>query len=164
MPKDIQVAQYFLSKDLNRTFFDKQLVQKNGRIFYQGNARLNKYLHMAQNLYIAKTGQKLFAEDLFADDNGAVAPNVQENYALLWARNDVPVLPADIRDFLDRIYKAFENASLDDMIELSHEDSEWASKHQNYAKPDQRMNSLAHAEEYREQYGDMLVVLDRMQI
>lgn len=164
MIKDIQIAQYFLSKDVSRALFDKQLIQRNGRMFYQGNARLNKYLHMAQNLFIAKTGQKLFDEDLYAYDNGAVAPSVQESYALLWTRNDTPDLPAPIREFLDRIFKAFENATLDDLIELSHEDSEWIAKHRYYAKPDQRMNSLAHVDEYREQYGDMLVVLDRIQL
>ena len=79
----IQIAKYFLSKDPDRQLFNKTLVHKNGRDFYEGNARLNKYLHLAQNIFIAKTGTKLFQEDLYAYDNGAVALDVQENYAIL---------------------------------------------------------------------------------
>ena len=77
MLRDIEVARFFLAKDPDRRLFNKKLVRRNGRDFYEGNARLNKYLHIAQNLYIAKEGEKLFSDDLYAYDNGAVAPNVQ---------------------------------------------------------------------------------------
>lgn len=164
MQTAIQIAKYFLSKDQERQLFNKTLVHKNGRDFYEGNARLNKYLHMAQNIFIAKTGTKLFQEDLYAYDNGAIAPDVQENYAILLSKNDIPCLPAEISDFLDRIFKVLENASLDELIELSHEDSEWIAKHGYYSKPDQRMNSMARASEYQEQYHDILVVMDRMMV
>ena len=158
------IANYFLSKDISRRLFNKNLVHKNGRSFYEGNARLNKYLHLAQNIYIAKTGERLFSEDLFAYDNGAVAPCVQEKYSVLLSRSIIPTLSAEVRLFLDKIYAVFENATLDDLIELSHEDAEWVDKHKYYAKTEQRMDSLARIEEYREQYGDIIMVMDRMTV
>ncbi len=36
----IDVAEYFLSKDPERKLFTKKLQTKNGRKFYEGNARL----------------------------------------------------------------------------------------------------------------------------
>lgn len=162
MLQDIDVAKYFLSKDIERKLFNRNLVHKCGRDFYEGNARLNKYLHLAQNIYIAKTGSKLFAEDLYAYDNGAVSPSVQENYSLLLVRTDVPELPMEICAFLDKIYVILQNASLDELIELSHEDSEWIEKHGYYGKAEQRMNSLAHATEYAAQYKDVIKVMDSL--
>lgn len=159
-----QVAQYFLAKDSMCKLFNKNLIQKNGRNLYEGNARLNKYLHMAQNLFIPKTGEKLFQDEMYAYDNGAVALDVQENYAILWSRTDVPEIPVDIAQFLDKVYKALKSATLDELIELSHEDSEWGKKNRHYAKQNQKMDSLAHAEEYREQYADMLRVMERMSV
>lgn len=156
------IANYFLKKDKAGKLFNKTLVHKNGRDFYEGNARLNKYLHLAQNLFLAKTGNPLFSEDLYAYDNGAVVPEVQERYSVLLSRKTEPDLPEYVCDFLDRIYAAFENATLDELIELSHEDNEWIDKNRFYYKPDQRMNSRARASEYKEQYKDFLHVLDRM--
>lgn len=60
------------------------------------------------------------------------------------------------------VFELLENASLDELIELSHEDTEWEDKHSNSSKERQRMDSLAHAEEYREQYSDVLRVMERM--
>lgn len=156
------IANYFLTKDKGGKLFNKTLVHKNGRDFYEGNARLNKYLHLAQNLFLAKTGNLLFSEDLYAYDNGAVVPEVQERYSVLLSRKTESNLPEYVCDFLDRIYAAFENATLDELIELSHEDNEWIDKNRFYYKPDQRMNSRARASEYKEQYKDFLHVLDRM--
>lgn len=164
MKSAIVIAEYFLTKDPDRKLFTKELITKNGRTFYAGNARLNKYLHLAQNVYIAKTGKKLFEEDLFAYSNGAVVIDVQENYAILWSRSIVPKLTSDIAEFLDKIYQILENAPLDELIEISHEDSEWAAKHGGYSKERQRMNSLSHAKEYQLQYADVLEMMDRMTV
>lgn len=158
------VAKYFLIKDKDHRLFSKNLVEKNGRKFYEGNARLNKYLHMAQNLYIAKTGEKLFEDDLYAYDNGAVVTDVQENFAILLSRESEPQLEESIRDFLDRVYVILQNATLDELIELSHEDSEWISKHAFYSKKEQKMDSLARIDEYKEQYGDVLKVMERLEL
>ena len=85
MLKAIDVAKYFLNKD-DGTLFNNRLVGRAERKFYEGNARLNKYLHIAQNLYIARYGSKLFEDDLYAYDNGAVVPSVQENYLAIKSR------------------------------------------------------------------------------
>lgn len=164
MLNDITIAQYFLSKDQDKTLFNKNLVSKNGRSFYEGNARLNKYLHLAQNIYIAMTGGKLFEEDLYAYDNGAVALAVQENYAILLSRIAIPALPEKIQKFLDKLYAVLANASLDELIEISHEDEAWQEKHTYYVKENQRMDSLSHIAEYQEQYHDIIKVMERMDI
>lgn len=154
------VAQYFLSKDPNREVFTKNLIIKNGRKFYDGNARLNKYLHLSQNIYIAKTGEKLFSDDMYAYDNGAVVLDVQENYSLLHSRHFVPDLPESYRIFLDELYDILGDASLDELIGLSHEDNEWVDKHLYYRKNDQRMDSMSRVDEYRKQYSDILLVME----
>ncbi len=157
-----QVAQYFLGKDPKRIVFNKDLIQMSGRKFYDGNARLNKYLHMAQNLYIAKTGEKLFQDDMYAYDNGAVVPDVQENYKLLLSRPSMPEIPEAICSFLDKLYEILGDATLDDLIELSHEDDEWIAKHRYYGKAEQRMDSMSRVATYRQQYSDILSIMDEM--
>ena len=164
MIRGIDAALYIMSLDKNHELFNKTLRTQNGRRFYEGNARLNKYMHLAQNIYIAKYGKPLMDSVFYAYDNGAVDPKVQENYSVLLERRDQNiVLEENEKRFLDAIYKAFQNATLDELIELSHEDSEWIDKHNFYQKEDQRMDSMAHKEEYAEQYADMIKVLERME-
>lgn len=164
MLRDIDAALYFLSLDQDQKIFNKQLRSQNGRKFYEGNARLNKYLHLAQNIYIAKYGEPLLDSVFYAYDNGAVDPNIQEKYSVLLERRNQPIsITEHEKAFLDSIYKAFYNASLDELIELSHEDSEWVDKHGYYRKEDQRMDSMSRKEEYAEQYADMVKVLERME-
>lgn len=163
MLRGIDVAIYFLSLDISCTMFTKQLCERNGRRFYEGNARLNKYLHLAQNIYIAKYGEPLMDSVFYAYDNGAVDPVVQENYSVLLERRHQEIsIPEPEKDFLNKIYKAFKNAELDELIELSHEDSEWIDKHNYYLKQDQKMDSMSRKAEYAEQYADIITILDRM--
>lgn len=165
MVRGFDAARYILSKDTDCDLFNKRLISKNGRNFYEGNARLNKYLHLAQNIYIAKTGEPLLDSTFYAYDNGAVVPEIQETYAvLLNQKNNTNELPKEIKDFLDKIFVVFKNASLDELIELSHEDSEWLDKHPYYNKEDQKMNSLERVDEYKKQYADIVKVMDRMRI
>lgn len=89
---------------------------------------------------------------------------MQENYSVLIGKKKDINLPSDISDFLDRLYIALENATLEELIEISHEDSEWGAKHSFYSKKDQKMDSLSKADEYKTQYKDMLTVLDRMEL
>lgn len=163
MMKGIDVARYFLSLDKNGEIFNKILRTQNGRTFYEGNARLNKYMHLAQNIYIAKYGALLMDSVFYAYDNGAVDPVVQESYSVLLERRDQAVsLQEREQRFLDSIFKAFYNATLDELIELSHEDSEWVDKHGYYRKEDQKMDSMARKAEYERQYADMIKILERM--
>lgn len=163
MLRGIDVARYILSLDKDQELFNKQLRVQSGRTFYEGNARLNKYLHLAQNIYIAKYGKPLMNSVFYAYDNGAVDPNVQEKYSvLLNQRNSVPDIPDEKAEYLQKIFKVFQNATLDELIELSHEDSEWIEKHGYYKKEDQRMDSMSRKEEYAEQYADIIKVMERM--
>lgn len=163
MIRGIDAALYILSLDKKHELFNKNLRTQNGRRFYEGNARLNKYMHLAQNIYIAKYGEPLMDSVFYAYDNGAVDPKIQENYSVLLERKDKNVVMEDnAKKFLDAIYKAFRNATLDELIELSHEDSEWIDKHNYYQKNDQKMDSMARKEEYAKQYADMVKVLERM--
>jgi len=164
MLRGVEVALYFLGLDKKQDVFNKEVITRNGRKFYKGNARINKYMHLAQNIYIAKNGKPLMDSVFYAYDNGAVDPTVQENYSVLLERRGQSVnIGEDEKKYLDSIYKAFQNASLDELIELSHEDSEWIDKHGYYRKQDQIMDSMAHKEEYAEQYADMIKVLERME-
>ena len=156
------VAQYFLNHDTSGQLRDKNLVTRNNRNFYSVNARLNKYLHIAQNLYIAKTGTKLFEDSLYAYDNGADVPDVSENYSILISRENNPDIDPETAAFLDSVLKLLENATLDELIQISHEDSEWQAKSRYYQKSEQEMDSLSHADEYREQYADALLLLEGM--
>ena len=159
----LQVAEFFLSLDPRRELFDTTLMERNGRTFYAGNARLNKYLHLAQNIYLAKTGKPLMNSTFYAYDNGAVVPSVQEKYSVLLNRHrEITSLPDDIQVFLKKFFVAFKNASVDELIELSHEDSEWEAKHGFYSKERQQMDTLSHIDEYKEQYQDIVTVLDGM--
>ena len=163
MLKVRDVAMYLINKDSSGSIFNKSLIERNGRTFYEGNARLNKLLHLAQNIYIAKEGKKLFDADFYAYDNGAVVIDVQENYSVLLNRKYVPQnIDYSSQLFLDKIYTIFKNASLDELIELSHEDDEWISKQKYYKKSDQKMDSMANVDVYKEQYHDILTVMENM--
>ena len=142
MLKAIDVAKYFLNND-------------DGTMFN----------NIAQNLYIAQHGSKLFEDDLYAYDNGAVVPPVRENYLAIKSHYVGKPIPLDESAFLDKVYQALRNASLEELIDISHEDAEWERKRRRdgfYSKEDQKMDSLEHIDEYRKQYKDMLIILDRM--
>lgn len=142
--------------------FTKNLITQNGRTFCEGNARLNEYLHLAQNVFIVKTGEKLFFDDLYACPNGVVVVDVQENYSILWNRKIVSNLAPKIIEFLDKLCLILKNAPLDELIRISHEDSAWADKYHGYSTEQQRMDSLAYIYEYRSQYADVLEIMERI--
>ena len=59
-----EVAVFLMQLDKEGRFNSKNLVEANGRTFYEGRARLNKYLHLAQNISYAKTSKLLFERAL----------------------------------------------------------------------------------------------------
>ena len=65
---------------------------------------------------------------------------------------------------MTKIYIILLNAPLDELIEISHEDSEWKEKSLNRSKEKQRMNSLAYASEYQAQYADVIEIMEQMNI
>lgn len=120
------VARYFLSKDPNKLLFNKNVVYFNDRKFYEGNARLNKYLFLSQVVYLAKTGKKLFSDDFVAYDNGPVIENIMTSYGrLIQKKSDSCKLSETEEKYLDKIYFSLENATYEKLIEITHEDPEW---------------------------------------
>jgi uncharacterized phage-associated protein len=158
-----QIAQYLLSKDREARVFapvdDEHVVAMDGSTRHEGNVRLNKCLHIAQNLHIAMYGEKLFADDLYACTIGGVVPVVQDNYALLrkGVQLDSPLADGDVERFLDRFSDIYDHAPLDELVEISREDPEWVEKSA-LAHGQQKMDSLNHIEDYKEQYEDAVYV------
>lgn len=152
----VEIAKYFLSKDKDKTVFTNNLTTKKNHTFYDGNARLNKYLHLAQNLHLAKYGTPLFTDTLLAYDNGAVAFNVQKKYMSLKKSNLSTDIDSETKMFLDKIYDTFKDASVDELIEISHEDNEWKEKNSGTSY---YMDSISRKDEYRTQYADLLYLM-----
>ena len=118
-----QVAEYFLSKDPERKLFNHNVVTCNGRKFYEGNARINKYLFLAQVVHLAKYNSKLFLDDFAAYDNGPVVESIMNSYGRLKSYNDDNIDEVE-KTFLDKIYLSLENATYEELIEITHEDPE----------------------------------------
>lgn len=158
MLKAIDVAKYFLSKDPDKVLFNKKIVTYNGRKFYEGNARLNKYLFLTQVVYMAKYGRKLFDDNFLAYDNGPVVDEVRTNFAKLINDDYSSKLSESDKIFLDKIYHSLENASCEELIEISHEDPEWQRlSSQTYNAP--IMNLDKNIEEYKERYDGIIKAL-----
>ncbi len=161
-----EIAIYFMQLDESGMFSDTTLLESNGRTFYLGRARLNKYLHLAQNIYYAKTSELLFQEPLYAYDNGGVVEDVRENYELLLKVKDKKevCLSDGIKEFLIKLFIVLKNADINKLIELSHEDPEWIAKHVFYRKQDQIMDTLGRLNDYKEQYADIIRIMDGMTV
>lgn len=159
----VQVAKYFLSLDPGREVFTTKRVKNRNCTFYEGNARLNKLLHIAQNVYIAKKGKLLFSTPFFAYKNGAVVRPVVNNYSNLLNGNEDVALSEENKVFLKKIYKSCRNADIDELIALSHEDPAWIDNPP-VNKKSQKMNSMDYADIYKEQYADFIRILDRMEV
>lgn len=158
MLKAADIAKYFLSKDKNRVLFNNNIVENNNRKSYEGNIRLNKYLFLAQVVYMAKYGKKLFNDDFVAYDNGPVIKDIVNNYSIITARNEQVNLPIKVKTFLDKIYMALENATYDELIEITHEDPEWIKLSNNtYNAP--MMNLEDNIEEYKHRYKGLIEAL-----
>ena len=158
MLKAADIAKYFLSKDKNRVLFNNNIVENNNRKSYEGNIRLNKYLFLAQVVYMAKYGKKIFNDDFVAYDNGPVIKDIVNNYSIITARNEQVNLPIKVKTFLDKIYMALENATYDELIEITHEDPEWIKLSNNtYNAP--IMNLEDNIKEYKHRYKGLIEAL-----
>jgi len=154
--KALTVAKYFLSKDKDRKLFNNNVVELNGRRFYEGNARLNKYLFLSEVVYLAKYEKLLFDEDFKAYDNGPVIEEIMGAYARLNPNNTD--INEDIKEFLDKIYLSLENATYEELIEISHEDPEWI-KLKNETRTAPTMNLKNNIEEYKKRYKGLIEAL-----
>jgi len=155
------VARYFLSKDDKKELFNSNLVEYNNRKAYEGNIRLNKYLYFAQTVYLAKYGTLLFSEDFVAYDNGPVIKEIVENYSELQANvnKEEIILPKEIKEFLDKIYVSLKDASYEELIEITHEDTAWKEvSNQTYFAP--VIDLLKYKEKFEKQYRGIIKVME----
>lgn len=150
------VAEYFLSKDPNKKIFNKNIMIYNGIRFYEGNVKLNKYLFLSQVVYLAKYGKKLFEDDFIAYDNGPVIEKIRNLYVRLKGRNSHINLQTKI--FLDKIYLSLENATTQELIEISHEDPEW-QRLKNVTHKNMKMDVESNIKEYKERYEGLIKAL-----
>ena len=166
MVNAVDIAMYFIKKDADAEIFTSETIKRGKNILAVGNAKINKFLHISQNMWIARTGKLLFPQCLYAFDNGAVVEEVRLNYNILVKNSSQRniEIPSDVAIFLDKIYIMLRNATIDELIDLSHQDNEWLSKNKYSAKHEQAMDSLSRKDEYKEQYADALVILDRIKI
>lgn len=152
------VAEYFLSKDPNRRLFNRNVVKYNNRNFYEGNARLNKYLFLSQVVYLAKNNRKLFSDDFCAYDNGPVIEEIMKSFPVLKIDETFEDISDNDKEFLDKIYTSLENATYDELIEITHEDPEWMSlKGLTYNAP--VMDLEKHIDEYKKRYKGLIEAL-----
>lgn len=150
------VALYFLQTEPD--LFSDNIIKMNGHDMYEGNLRLNKYLHIAQNVHLAMTGENLFDDSLHAYDNGGVVPDVQKNYSLLKkARLQSNLTDSGTKEFLDKIANTLRNADVYELVDISHQDREWGIRNNT---DNQKMDSLSRASEYREQYKDIIKMME----
>ena len=156
------IALYFISLDPEHKVFNKRKRVQDGRCFYVGCEKLNHYMHMTQNVYIAKYGELLMDSVFYAYDGGAVDRVVYEKYPeLLECGDDALQIDDDVKKYLDAIYRALHNASLEELTILCQEDPEWVDKYYQHGK-NKQMDPMAHAAVYRIMYADMIRVLERM--
>lgn len=152
-----EIAEYFLSKDKERVLFNNKVVELNGRRFYEGNARLNKYLFLSQVVYLAKYGKCLFEDEFKAYANGPVVEDIMSSYPrLISCENDN--ISKETKEFLDKIYLSLENATYEELIEITHEDPEWLRlKDDTWNAP--TMNILQNQKEYEKRYKGLIEAL-----
>lgn len=152
------VAKYYLSKDPDRVLFNNNVVIKNNRKFYEGNARLNKYLFLSQVVYLAKYEKKLISNDFVAYENGPVVKEIITEYPRMSSQRKTVDISDDIKVFLDKIYDALRNASYDELIDITHEDPEWIRlSSDTFNAP--IMNLEKNINEYKHRYKGLIAAL-----
>lgn len=153
-----KVAEYFLSKDPERKLFNHNVVIYNDRKFYEGNARINKYLFLAQVVHLAKYETKLFTDDFVAYDNGPVVESIMNSFGRLVGKKSSISIDEETKIFLDKIYISLENASYEELIEITHEDPEWKKLSSNtYNAPIMKIED--NIEEYKNRYKGLIEAL-----
>ena len=155
------VANYFLVKDINKDLFNLNLVNYNNRKSYEGNIRLNKYLYFAQTVYLAKNGKLLFNDSFVAYDNGPVIKEIVDNFPSMQANanKEKDTLPKEIKIFLDKIYESLKDASYDELIEITHEDSAWKElSDKTYYAPE--LDLLKYKSKFEKQYRGLIKIME----
>lgn len=126
MEKVENIAKYILFLDKNNDIFINKLITLQDRNWFDGNVRLNKYLHIMQMVYFAMTNNKLFSEDMYAFDNGVVVNTVMNNYAYLKSNKEsYNISDFNVKAYIEKMFNILKYAPLQDLIEISHQDKEW---------------------------------------
>ena len=154
-----QVASYFLSKDKDRKLFTLKVIKINDVKSYEGNVRINKYLFLAQVVYLAKYGKKLFNDEIVAYNNGPVIISIMNSFNDLYNDKDIQLnIDNKTKDFLDKIYISLENASSLELVDITHDDPEWKKLSENtYSQ--EVMNLDKHIDYYKETYQGLIEAL-----
>ncbi len=161
MEKVENIAKYILFLDKNNEIFINNLVTLHGRDCYEGNVRLNKYLHIMQMVYFAMTDKKLFNEEMYAFDNGVVVNSVMNNYVYLKSTKDsYNITDASVKNYIEKMFEILKYAPLEDLIEISHQDEEWKKKHNFYQKKEQLIDVDSQKENYKIMCADFIDMLN----
>lgn len=153
-----EIGQYFLNKDHDKSIFTNNIIILNNRKCYDGNVKLNKYLFLAQVVYLAKNNKKLFDDDFVAYINGPVIKSIIESFSIMIYSNKKVNISKEISEFLDKIYVSLENATVEELVEISHEDPEWIKlKDNTYNAP--IMNLENNVDEYKIRYKGLIQAL-----
>ena len=153
------VANYFISKDRGRKLFTNKIVEINGVKSYEGNVRINKYLFLSQVVYLAKYNKKLFSDNLVAYTNGPVVIDIINNYLTLYnEKNTNNLIDDKTKEFLDKIYISLENATCEELVDISHDDPEWQKLSAN-TYSHQTMDLESHIEYYKKTYKGLIEAL-----
>ena len=161
MEKVENIAKYILSLDKNNDIFINKLITLHGRDCYEGNVRLNKYLHIMQMVYFAMTDKKLFCEDMYAFDNGVVVNDVMNNYTYLKSTKDsYSISDENVKLFIEKMFNILKYAPLQELIKISHQDEEWKKKHNYYRKKDQLIDVDSQKENYKILCADFIDILN----
>lgn len=154
-----QVANYFISKDKNKKLFTNKIVTINGIKSYEGNVRINKYLFLSQVVYLAKYEKKLFSDSLVAYANGPVVMDIINNYTTLYKKtNNIETIDDKTKEFLDKIYFSLENATCEELVDISHDDPEW-QKLSNNTYSHEVMDLESHLDYYKKVYKGLIEAL-----
>ena len=120
-------------------------------------------MFFAQVLYFVKTKELLFSEEILAFDNGTVVEEVRQNYNILIKIDNLNCnIDETKKKFLNKLYKFLDNASLDELIEISHTDKNWVEKNKEYSKVNQIMDIKNNYEYYSFNYEDALYLMEKI--
>jgi hypothetical protein len=153
----VQVGKYHMEKDIECKVFTRRKMTINDSEQYEGNIRLNEYLHFAQILYLAYYSKPLFMEDLYAAKESVIVMSVYEMYTGVKFEKSAGFfdLNKQKKHFLDCIYNYFEPKTLDEILELSHRDIEWREKSAMLTRF-RPMNPVIAMADYRQTYVDVI--------
>ena len=155
------IAKYVLSLDENNEIFINKLIKLNCRDCYEGNVRLNKYLHIMQMVYFAMTDKKLFNDDMYAYDNGVIVDSVMSNYRYLVSnKKTYNINDSSIKEYIKKMFSILKYAPLEELINISHQDEEWLKKHNYYKKQDQLIDVDSQKENYKLMCADFIEMLN----